>query len=83
MKARIMEVFSSLQGEGVRLGERQIFVRFGGCNLQCDYCDEPDTIPIGSGKLWDRELLRPPVTALHAYGYRECQVDALMERLTS
>jgi len=50
--ARIVEIFSSLQGEGLRLGERQIFVRFGGCNLHCDYCDEPDTIPIPSGKVW-------------------------------
>jgi organic radical activating enzyme len=40
MRAPIVEVFSSLQGEGLRLGERQIFVRFGACNLECDYCDE-------------------------------------------
>ncbi|PCI36606.1 MAG: hypothetical protein COB53_09010 [Elusimicrobia bacterium] len=52
MNANLVEVFSSLQGEGPRLGERQIFVRFGGCNLRCDYCDEPDTIPAGVGESW-------------------------------
>jgi len=43
MKARITEVFDSVQGEGLYLGEKQIFVRFFNCNLSCAYCDtKPD-----------------------------------------
>lgn len=34
-----MGVFSSIQGEGLSIGERQIFIRFHGCNLSCDFCD--------------------------------------------
>ncbi len=41
-EARISEIFSSLQGEGTRLGERHLFIRFEECNIHCDYCDELD-----------------------------------------
>ena len=42
--ARVVEVFSSIQGEAELIGIRQIFVRFFGCNLRCAWCDSPETL---------------------------------------
>ncbi len=38
-KAHIVEIFNSIQGEGLFVGEMQTFVRFSGCNLNCAFCD--------------------------------------------
>jgi organic radical activating enzyme len=45
-EAQVVEIFSSIQGEGLYVGERQIFVRFAGCNLSCQYCDTPQALVI-------------------------------------
>lgn len=42
ISAEISEIFSSLQGEGIYVGEKQIFIRFGRCNMSCVWCDEAD-----------------------------------------
>ena len=39
MSARIIEIFSSIQGEGVYVGQPHLFIRFWNCNLACAYCD--------------------------------------------
>lgn len=64
--ARLVEVFSSIQGEGLCLGQRQIFARLGGCNLNCDYCDEPGTIPVPSGDIWTAGRLQRRILELNA-----------------
>jgi 7-carboxy-7-deazaguanine synthase len=40
-KYKLVEIFYSLQGEGIRTGTPNIFVRFSFCNLSCSFCDTP------------------------------------------
>ncbi len=37
----LIEIFSSVQGEGPRAGERHLFVRTAHCDLHCVWCDTP------------------------------------------
>jgi len=41
--ATLVEVFSSIQGEGTQVGATTLFVRYGGCDLRCRWCDSPQT----------------------------------------
>ena len=38
-KYPVIEIFKSIEGEGIRVGQPSIFVRFFKCNLSCEWCD--------------------------------------------
>jgi organic radical activating enzyme len=64
MKAPIVEIFSSIQGEGLLIGRRQIFIRFAGCNLSCNYCDTPKSQNANFGKLLSVENVLKEISNL-------------------
>ena len=56
---KVIEVFTSIDGEQPRMGEITTFVRLAGCNLKCNYCDTANSQDKGSGKETTvRELLK-------------------------
>jgi len=44
--ARLVEIFSSVQGEGPRVGERMTFIRFESCDLRCRWCDTTESFGV-------------------------------------
>ena len=51
-KLPLMEEFYTLQGEGFHMGEAAYFVRIGGCDVGCAWCDSKES--------WNAKLF-PPV----------------------
>lgn len=62
-KAKIREIFKSIQGEGPYVGTLQVFVRFCGCNLKCSYCDTD--FEISKSKDYTPEELLNEIDALN------------------
>jgi 7-carboxy-7-deazaguanine synthase len=64
IKAHISEIFSSIQGEGKLIGTRQVFVRFSGCNINCNYCDTPLSRDPNYGDEFDINTLHKKIDEL-------------------
>jgi len=84
----LQEIFFSFQGEGLYIGQSQIFIRFAGCNLSCSYCDEPQSFESGTKYTPDEILntIKPmlkskPHSIAITGGEPLLQVDALKELL--
>ena len=61
MGGYLREIFTSIQGEGIRIGRRQTFIRFLGCNLSCNYCDTPETQKMDGPFLHKKVVYSNPV----------------------
>jgi len=60
MNANIYEVFLGIQGEGLWIGKRQVFIRFSGCNLRCHFCDTKGAqMPVSECHLFGKKVKNP------------------------
>ena len=48
----VMEHFYTLQGEGVHTGKAAYFIRLGGCDVGCVWCDVKESWDAGKHPLW-------------------------------
>ncbi|MFH1783255.1 MAG: 7-carboxy-7-deazaguanine synthase QueE [Candidatus Omnitrophota bacterium] len=84
LKSRITEIFSSIQGEGIYVGEEHLFIRFHGCNLSCGFCDEREKDDFLEYTAWDvfeRVIKEGKNTVSLTGGEPLLQVDFLEELL--
>lgn len=56
MQFPVMEIFRSIQGEGIHLGRVVTFIRLAGCNLRCPWCDTKTS--------WKTGIKTMPVSAI-------------------
>ena len=48
-RARVSEIFTSIEGEGIFIGKKTLFIRLSGCHLKCRWCDTKYALPLDSG----------------------------------
>lgn len=59
-KANLVDIYTTIQGEGQFAGRPHLLVRLSGCNLSCSYCDTPDSreknhgVPVSCRQLIER-----------------------------
>lgn len=54
-QVRLNEIFTSVEGEGILLGTKTMFVRLSGCPLKCHWCDTPYALPMESGEAYSTD----------------------------
>ena len=75
---KVVEIYSSIQGEGPHAGEPTTFVRFGGCNLRCPGW--------GSGKLPTGATVAGCDTVFAVYpewrqSWRDTSIDSILRAI--
>ncbi|RAP48162.1 MAG: radical SAM protein [Methanosphaera sp. rholeuAM74] len=74
MNSKITEIFSSIQGEGKYIGKRQVFIRFSGCNINCNYCDTLDSKNTNEGTYYSIDELNDKILSLMSPDFHSLEI---------
>jgi len=77
VQAEVREIFESIQGEGVLVGIRQLFVRFAKCNLSCVYCDTPTGVAKVCINHVTGETVRNPVSREYVTSFFNAKIHSI------
>jgi len=82
MRLIMAEVFNSWQGEGGSIegstfGRRQIFVRFAGCDIHCQWCDSREYIKASRVPRWRYEV--EPFTGKFEYRLNPAELGDVVD----
>lgn len=87
-KVKLTEVFYSVQGEGMQVGQPTVFIRLTGCSLRCSWCDTAYSFTGGQDRTLDEvvaEAERFPVKRACVTGGepldQKAECEALVARL--
>ena len=63
----IIEIFSSIQGEGFHMGKGSTFIRVAGCNLRCSWCDTQHSFDVSQARWISAEQIVEEEQILHRH----------------
>lgn len=70
-RAKLSEIFTSIEGEGILFGTKTMFVRLAGCPLKCHWCDTPYALPLDSGSDYSIDEVKDLISKkLHPNTYK-------------
>ena len=59
---QLSEIFTSIEGEGILIGTKTMFIRMAGCHLGCIWCDTGYALPFDSGKAYTLEHVKKMIS---------------------